>query len=378
MKKYSRIIFTSLLAVLVFSGCEKEELNHTNVSAVTSLYAPEDNAYFDLSASNAVVFEWEGAKAEDNGVVLYDVVFDKEGGDFSKPVYSTPSDGKGLQRTLDVSFADLNKIAEMAGIEPEATGKLKWTVVSSKGINSQTSQAARTFEVKRAPLPEGFPPPAELYISGSATEGGDDLGQAVLMKKTGTSTFEVYTALKAGEYFFAEGNSGEPTTYFIEGKKLKENGTTEVTGDEKVYRIKIDFTDATTQIDEIESVGLWFAPNDEFLFELPYAGNGTWEIKEAPIEFKQEDWGRDERYKFRFAVKKADGSAADEWYGSTNGDNNRPGADEPDSYWYMVSVSDDRWNNSFKFADAVDNNESDIKVIFNASVPAYTHSVTPK
>lgn len=375
MKKYNRIVLTSLLAILVLSGCEKEELNHTNVSAVTNLYAPEDNAYFNLSAASAVVFEWEAAKAEDNGVVLYEVVFDKEEGDFSNPVYTVPSDGKGLQRTLDISFADLNKIAGMAGVQPEETGKLKWTVLSSKGINVQASQVARIIELER---PAGFAPPAELYIAGTATEGGEDLSEAILMKKTSTSTFEVYTSLKPGEYFFAERNSGTPATYFIEGDKLKANGKTEVTGDEKVYRIKIDFTNATTQIDEIESVGLWFAPSDDFLFELPYVGNGTWEIKDAPIEFKQEGWGRDERYKFRFKVKDADGAAKEEWFGSTKGDNNRPNADEPESYWYMVPVSDDRWNNSFKFADAVDNNESDIQVVFNASVPAYTHIVTPK
>jgi hypothetical protein len=56
-----------------------------------------------------------------------------------------PSDGNGLYNKLTISFKDLNKIADLAGIQPQETGKLKWTVMSSKGINVQKSTC-------RAPL----------------------------------------------------------------------------------------------------------------------------------------------------------------------------------------------------------------------------------
>lgn len=374
-KRYSQIILTSLAAMLIIVGCKKDEkMNHTQVSPVNSLYAPADNAFLNLGAKSSAVFEWEAAKAEDNGVVLYDVVFDKEDGDFSNPIYTIPSDGNGLKRTLTMSFADLNKIAGMAGIQPEETAKLKWTVISSKGINVQEAKVSRLIEVER---PAGFAMPAELYITGSSTEGGEELSNAIAMKQVGTSSFEIYTSLKEGEYFFAERNTGTPATYFIDGNKLKADGKTEVSGTEKVYRIRVDFTNATTDIVEVESVGLWFAPDNKFLFEIPYASNGVWEINDAAIEFKQEDWGRDERYKFRFKTVAEDGSSNDEWYGSTNSDNNRPTETTAASYWYMVPVFDDRWNNSFKFDERVDNNTSDIKVIFNSTVPAYTHVITP-
>ena len=376
MKKiYGNLFLLAIAALTLITGCQDDEgLNNTQVTPVGSLYAPDDNAYLFLEGSSSALFEWEAAKAEDNGVVLYEVVFDKEDGDFSNPVYKIASDGNGLKRFLTFPFADLNRVAGMAGIERGGIGKLKWTVYSSKGINVQESAVDRIIEVER---PAGFIAPNQLYLTGTATEGGENLADALEMKKVGDNVFEIYTSLKAGEYYFATGTEGTPETFFIEDGKLKAEGKTAYAGEETVYRIKVDFSTATTEMTAIGPVELWFSPNNTTLFELPYAGNGTWEILSAPIEFKQEDWGRDERYKFRFTTINADGSTAEEWYGSVNNDNQRPTESTDASYWYMLPVSNDQWANAFKFADAVDNNESDIKIIFNTSVPEYTHVVTP-
>lgn len=375
MKKiYSKLFLFALAFVSVLAGCSDDDsLSHTNVTPVGSLYTPEDNAFFNLEAQSPAVFEWEAAKAEDNGVVLYEVVFDKEDGDFSNPIYKMPSDDNGFRRTLTLPYADLAKIAEIAGIEKGERGKLRWTVMSSKGFNVQPSPASRIIEVER---PMTLTTPEELYIAGSATEGGEDLNQAMMMKKIGNDNFEIYTSLKPGEYFFASSNEDGAETYFEEEGKLKAEGAKVYDGEEKVYRIKVNFSNNSVEYTEIEAVDLWFAPTESFIHGLPYAGNGTWEVLAAPVEFKQEDWGRDERYKFRFTINNGSESS-EQWYGSANNDNQRPGESEDLSYWYMVPVSNDRWNNSFKFADAVDNNTSDIRVIFNTSVPEYTHTVTP-
>lgn len=367
----SKLFF--IAAALVAVGCETDDsLSHTEVSPVEALYSPEDNTFYNLGAQSSAVFEWQAARAEDNGVVMYEVAFDEEGGDFSEPIYVIPSDGKGLQRTLNLSFTVLNQIAGMAGIEPENTGKLQWTVWSSKGINVEKSNLIRTIEVER---PGGFPTPDELFITGTATEAGDDLASAIPMKKTGATTFEVYTSLSEGEYQLATRNTGTPETYFIEGEKLKAEGTTTYSGEEKVYRIKVDFSDGSVELTEIQKLELWFAPNGEFLFELPYAGNGTWLADDEFIEFRQESWGRDERYKFKFTVVK-NGETQEEWFGSTNADNSRPDANTSPAYWYMVPVTNDHWANTFKFATEVDMSTVDIEVIFNTEVPEYIHNVT--
>src|SRR5690606_31263828 len=173
------------------------------------------------------------------------MVFSLEGGDFSNPLYLLPSDGRGLQRQLTLPFSELNKIAQMAGVQPEGVGKLQWSVQSSKGINVQPLMDIRTIEVAR---PAGFPSPDELFIVGSATEAGDELSEAILMKKTSTNTFEAYTSLKSGAYHFASRNSGEPDTFYIDGDELRADGETEYSGDEKVYRIRVDFSNGTTEI----------------------------------------------------------------------------------------------------------------------------------
>ncbi|UCS91804.1 SusE domain-containing protein [Echinicola marina] len=373
MKNISYQFLSLIMVLMAVWSCQEDTELHTEVSPVQTLYAPENNAYMNLGAQSSAIFEWEAAKAADNGVVLYDVVFDEEGGDFSEPLFVMPSDGRGMQRTLTLPFSELNRIAEMAGIQPEGVGKLQWSVQSSKGINVQEILDIRTIEVER---PAGFPAPDELYLTGSATEAGEDLSNAILMKKTSANTFEAYTSLKAGSYFFAERNSGEPGTYYIEGEKLKAEGETAYSGEEKVYRIRVDFSNGTTEIHEIGDVELWFAPNGEFLTGLPYTSNGIWAVDDFPIEFRQESWGRDERYKFRFMVTDAEGNTSEEWFGSTNGDNQRPNESTGPAYWYMVPVTNDRWNNCFKFATEVDNASADIQIMFNAEVSNYTHSVT--
>ncbi|WP_215224136.1 SusE domain-containing protein [Echinicola shivajiensis] len=373
MKNISYKLLSLIIALMATWGCQEDAEMHSEVTPVQNLYSPENNAYMNLGAQSSAIFEWEAAKAADNGVVLYDVVFDEEGGDFSEPLFVMPSDGRGMQRTLTLPFSELNRIAEMAGIQPEGVGRLQWSVQSSKGINVQGIMDIRTVEVER---PAGFPAPDELYLTGSATEAGEDLSNAILMKKTSANTFEAYTSLKSGSYFFAERNSGEPGTYFIEGEKLRADGETEYSGEEKVYRIRVDFSNGTTEIHEIGNVELWFAPNGEFITGLPYTSNGIWAVDDFPVEFRQESWGRDERYKFRFMVTDSEGNSSEEWFGSTNGDNQRPNESTGQAYWYMVPVTNDRWNNCFKFATEVDNASADIQIIFNAEVSNYTHSVS--
>lgn len=372
MKKFlNPLLFLTALLALV--GCEKdEELTHLEVSPVEALYTPENNQFFNLGAQSTAVFEWQAAKSENSGIVLYDVVFDTEDGDFSDPVYVMPSDGNGMQRMLNLPFGELNKIAEMAGIQSLETGKLKWTVWSSKGLEVKTAVEERSIEVER---PGGFPTPDELFLTGTATETGADLGAALPFKKTGATTFEIYTSLVPGEYQLATRNSGEPETYFIDGTKMKAEGTTTFAGEEGVYRLRVDFSDGSAKLVEVVKTELWFAPFGEFLFELPYNSNGTWKAAGEPIEFKQEGWGRDERYKFKFTIND-NGETKEEWFGSTNADNQRPTADSSEAYWHMVPVSDDHWQNSFKFATQVDMSTADIEIIFNTSVPEYTHSVT--
>lgn len=366
--------FVVALVALFCMACNKEKTLNTDVSQVRNLFAPENEAFVRLG-QGSIQFEWELARAADNGLVFYEVLFDREGGDFSEPLYSAPSDGNGVQRSLTLDHSTINRIAGMAGIAAQESGTLIWTVVSSKGVNVQAPEAVHSLLVER---PAGFADtPVELFLTGTATEGGTDLEQAQAFKLVGNGVYEIYTRLSEGTFQFIDARNENANSFFIdENGSIRESDFANHSA-EGVYRIRLNFNNATSSLTEILSVGLWFAPDDRFWFDLPYTQMGTWEILGANIVFKQEDWGRDERYKFRFMVRNAAGEEAEEWFGSTNADNNRPTASTPAAYWFMVPVTDDRWNNSFKFDEAADNSTADIRIDFNTSVDEYTHSVTP-
>ncbi len=375
MKRYLKQLFFAFTAVLALAGCEKDKsLDHTKVSEVAAIFSPEDNQFIQLqqSASASTVFEWEQARAEDGGLVMYEVLFDKEGGDFSQPVYSLVSDNGGIMNKATILHSVLNNITSLAGIASQSTGKLQWTVVSSKGINAVQSSQVRTLEVKTL---AGFAvKPVELYLTGDATEGGTDLSQAVPAKQIANGVFEVYTSLKNGSYQMVDKTSGTPTTYSLDGDKLVAGGTTAVSGDAKVYRMVLDFNSGAATVTEIKSIDLWFAPDNTTKFSIPYSGLGKFVAENVKVDFKQESWGRDERYKFRMTVNSG-GEDTYEWYGSSNGDNQRPTTGTAPAFWYLFLLQNsDQWNNCYKFQTEADGAALDITVDFSAT-EHYTHVV---
>ncbi|MDR2087342.1 MAG: SusE domain-containing protein, partial [Dysgonamonadaceae bacterium] len=226
-----------------FNSCNDDKEINLNVTPVKQLYEPTDGKSVELesSASAALYFEWEAAKAEDGGMVLYEVAFDRENGDFSNPVYRMASENNGGRNYLTITHKQLNKIAGMIGIGPAETGKLKWTVFSSKGVNEVKAEVARTLEIKRL---QGFDEiPVDLYIAGEASEGGATLADAPLFKMVNPGEFEIYTQLTAGKtFYFVDGKTGDARRFYADGVVLKENETgiseIAITG---VYKIEVDF-----------------------------------------------------------------------------------------------------------------------------------------
>lgn len=378
--KQNLLIFLSLLGIMsFFISCKKDHsLNSLQVTEVKNLYAPSENKFIKMTSPNSTLtFEWEQAKAEDGGMVLYEVLFDREAGDFSNPVYVMPSDNNGMYNVLTLKHADLNRIASLAGIEPEAVGKIKWTVASSKGVNQKIAAVSRVFDVQRLPGFTDLPP--ELYLYGSATEAGDNIAKAIPFKQTADGKFEIFTSLKNGEYKLVDRTTGTPVSYAIEGNKIiKSNNAASVSGGNNAFRITLDFTNASATVQTVQSIGLWFPPFGRFLTEIPYAGNGIWKKENVSIIFKQESWGRDERYKFRMKLGDLAGNESDLWFGSSNRDNQRPNSGTPASYWYLYEVSNHDWDNSFKFDGNADMKNVDVILDFRAAIPQYTHSIIVK
>lgn len=368
-----------LLTILVFSSCSKDDRDiNMNLSEVTAFYAPNDNLYVKLEPATAasVGFEWEQAKAEDGSLVMYEVAFAQENGDFTTPVYKIASDGNGVQNKLTLSHKDLNRIANFAGIQSLETGRLKWTVLASKGTNVKQASISRTIEVER---PAGFAEiPTEVFITGDATEAGADIANAIELKQTSPGVFEIYTALKPGTYNFVNKTTGTAISYQVQGTFLKEGGAVASPAtSEKVYRIELDFNNAAVKLTEVVKVGYWFSPNNVLAAELTYQGEGTYAATNVPIEFKQEGWGRDERYKFRMTLKNADGTEFMEDWGSVNRDNSRPSASTPAAWYNIFKQGVTQWDYTFKFPTAADMKNVDLILNFKPDA-AYNHEVIIK
>jgi len=375
MKKFSHPLLLLLMLVGLLAGCKKDDnaLDDT-ITPVSNYISPADNIFvkIDPPSNASLTLEWGQARAADGTLVLYEVVFDKADGDFSKPVYSTVSGTNGLDTKLTLSHSDLNKIANLAGIGSQAQGKLKWMVNASKGLNVVPAATARTLTVER---PAGFSViPGNLYLTGAGTEGGATLSQALPFKRVAAGVFELYTRLSPGDVKIVDQTTGTPTAYYIDGTKLLQGTTaTNPTTNTGVYRMTLDFNAGAATLTEIQSVGLWVAAQNKVTVTLPYVGKGLWQIDNTPIEFFQFTWGRDERYKFVFTEKDMAGNVKMRQYGSVNTDNQAATATTAAAYFNLVPVADDQWNNSFKFIGTADRKNVDILVMMQPA--AYTHQV---
>src|SRR5437868_3399904 len=111
MKYFKLSTWCTIIATLMLiAGCDDEKELDLNLTEVKTLFTPEDNISIQLKPAQSFshIFEWSPAHAEDGSLVLYEVAFDQEGGDFTSPFYITTSNGKGVDTKLTLTHADLN------------------------------------------------------------------------------------------------------------------------------------------------------------------------------------------------------------------------------------------------------------------------------
>ena len=357
--KYTLFGCIALLALTGFllTGCDKDERAiNMDVTEVKSFFGPADNSSIKLNPAGGevVVFEWEQAKAADGSLVLYEVAFDQANGDFSKPFYTVVSDNKGVMNKLSLSHGDLNNIAKMGGSAFFEKKKFKWTVLSSKGTNVKQAASSRVIELER---PGGFEVlPGNLYISGSATEGGADLANALKMRQVSPGVFEIYSKLKAGTYKFLDANTGTPKQYHVfdkDGiKAIGVNGETTFTGADKIMRVRLDFNNINASYLEVKEVKLWYCAGNEFWATLPYTSNGVWRKNAHTVNYTQMPWGFEERHKYMMVVNEGAGDK-NLWLNSNFGDPAGQDGQYPSSVTYrtvnLTTNNGSQWDWGWKF-----------------------------
>lgn len=378
MKWYFKVIaMIALVANMV--SCKKDDMKYSDaeVSAVENLYAPAEGKSVKLlsSTSAALYFEWESALVADGGAAQYEVVFDKVGGDFSNPLYTVTSDNNGNANGANISHKVLNQVATRAGINPGESGDVIWSVYAIRGMKRMLSKAKKVLTIKTL---EGFADiPDELFITGEGTESGTEIAMALPFKLIGNGEYEIFTKLEGGKkYTFVDRKSADGRIFYSDDQtKLKESATGSNTiGKTAVYRIKIDFNVAAITYTEIKSMGVYFSPSAAVVLDLPYQGKGIWSAT-GIINFKQESWGRDQRYKFQMETVKS-GKAETVQLGTQKGTDVAPNGSDPSYYFVRILPNLSQWDDKWKFVNAVDGHPTKISMILQGDKD-YTHTVVP-
>lgn len=337
-----RIIFTAA-AILSLMACNKYELN-TDFTVPDQLISP-DPVVLDLKSPATISFSWSGGGAADGGILLYQVLFDEADGDFSEPITILNSD-YGAETTLTMSQSELNNIARNAGIRPEETGTLKWTVTASKGGVVKRCDQEATFSVTRGEGIDNIP--EHLYIAGSAVTG-DDLGREFRVMSEGV--YRIYTTLSDGEICFKSSMEGDAFNFYVdEGGKLREDeGSTpvEATSADGLVRITVDFNALTMTTEHLDQTVYYVLGIDGNQFvELHYDGNGQFSYT-GLLPYMRDYWGsgaHEERYYFRVNI---DGVTT--YWGRGEGISaEQPSANEGVEFYTLHEYTD--FNNMWNFA----------------------------
>ena len=377
MKKY---IFgaVALLAGLNFAACTSDmNYKDAQVTAVKSLYEPADNKSVALQTSStaALFFAWEACRVEDSGAPMYEVVFFKPGE--SEPIYKIAADNNGAINHATIAHKDMNKICKAAGFSQGNSGSVEWTILSSRGLNEALSTTRYKLNLTSIEGLEEIP--AALFLTGEGTEAGADVTKALSFQSPEQGVFEIFTRLSAGKnYHFVSAQQADASSYYLNGDKVVEGEGSSKVDKDGVYRLVLDLNVVSVRLfKEITAMEMYFCPRNAKEMVLPYIGNGVFQGS-GKIEFKQESWGRDERYKFIMTY--ADGK--EQYWGTVNaGIDSRPGDKGPDDeYFYMMERDPNQWNEKWKFntisdigREGQENNVTKITCYFNK--PQYTHWV---
>jgi starch-binding outer membrane protein SusE/F len=371
MKNYKLSIAFFILAVASFAGCTKEnKFKEVKVTEVGTLYSPDDgrNVVLQAAGSATLYFEWGKAVAEDNGVVYYDVLFDKPDGDFSNPVFMVAADNNGTGTGASITHKVLNNIGKLAGIASGEEGKLKWTIASSRGLTKVVSQQVRTINITRT---NGIDAPDALFLTGEGTEGGTGLAQALTVKAlSGGNEFEIYTRLLAGKkYAFVDSKTNVSRTFSVNanGTSFKESTDGATVAKDGIYKINLDFSTSAVTISEITKLD-FFMCTPQKRETLIYQGKGVWRVNDIVPDFTT-NWS-DDRYFFWMTI-----GGAEQKVGSANKDNPPPTATTgPFFYLNFYPTDKNQWDYSFKFPNR-SVKKCSITVSFSSDATNYTHEI---
>ena len=340
--------FSALLAVA--TACQKHYELNTSFTMPTSLSSPS-SVVLDVTSTATVELSWTGGGAAAGGIVLYEVLFDRAGGNFSEPLTVMPSD-LGAGQTLTLSHATLNTIARKAGVAPNQSGSFIWTVRGSRGGVSKVFDGYETLNVTRGEGIDNMP--ERLYVAGSAAK---EAGQEFRVVEEGL--YSIVTRLGAGSLRFTSEKGGGLVFHASAAGKLVE-GEGDYTVQEApatgLARITVNFNTLSLKVESVEAQlhAAWEATGVDFAV-LEYEGNGVFSGEGEAVFYGP---GRDgtpswcswveERYSFLVEI---DG-VQKRWGSSFGGNSFTP--DGTESFYYIYEFDKADWDALWKMDHALD------------------------
>lgn len=286
-KTYIKYILPVMLGLLAWSCTEESNLEPEGQWTLSSpaIVAPASGAAVVLNQStpNATInFEWTAASSSVGYGITYSIVIDTLGSEnFDTPIIEVKSANAGKALNGAIAYNLLDEALSLAGYPANLVAKVSWAIKAN--CLSKKSLATGTLSVTRFAA-EIIP--AELFLSGEATEKGTNLAQAIPFKKMNgaggalTNKFEVYTSLLADKpYKFYSAKSLPAHQYGGSDTILVKSGKPITTKTSGVYRISVDLDNMTCsllKIDRMGVIGDSFSTSWNSDVVLDYQGGGVW------------------------------------------------------------------------------------------------------
>jgi len=345
--------------VLLLVGCQEKYEFSTKFSTPTTLNAPAA-VTINVASTENILFTWSGGGAE-VGQVIYEVLFDKAGGDFSNPAYRILSD-MGAEPQLTLTHALLNTIARKAGVAPGSTGPIIWTVSASKGGEVAVADISRQIEVTRG---SGIDYTGNtLYMYGTASENAGAGG--LDMRKAEDGLFVIYTrvATDGNIYFKSSKTETEAFVCYADADKKIQEGAgaydVKANNTDEIYRIIVNLNTQKMELDAISGIkAIWGATYD-VIGNFTYMGNGVLQAENSTVKFimptrpetNPPSWltWTEERYYFIANV-----NGTDKCWGRRDGISaERPSATESPAFYELVESTWSQWEHLWKMSASLD------------------------
>ncbi|MDD3788140.1 MAG: glycoside hydrolase family 76 protein [Petrimonas sp.] len=294
-KRFYYFLVPFIVSAVLLSCSHDDEVNNTiEIKAVERLISPTDNSVLTLTNNphSMEKFEWQRADASKGVTPKYEIIFFKENSTSAEPIFTFST----TSNSINVNHIRLDEIAAKADIEPGSSGTIKWTVRAYYDSVSAMSQQVGRIVIKR---PDVETPVTALFLTGKGTEFGENIAEAMEFTKITDTEFVIFSELTAGLPFrFISDTEGDKIRSFsLKGNKLVEEDTNSEVAKSGVYKITVNLSSASASLREVTDISLYYCIKHRAI-NLQYQGRGIWSTV-CLINFSQEAWGDETRYKFR-------------------------------------------------------------------------------